>query len=60
MIEVDIVEDVHAFDVLVRDFQRGKDCVVLYTDLSNPTSNSIYQKLGYRPVCEWKNYRITE
>ncbi|MDB4960530.1 MAG: putative acetyltransferase [Myxococcales bacterium] len=38
--------------------QRGKDCVVLYTDLSNPTSNSIYQKLGYRPVCEWKNYRI--
>ncbi|MGW2397917.1 GNAT family N-acetyltransferase [Kitasatospora sp. NPDC001664] len=24
--------------------------VLLYTDLANPTSNSIYQKLGYRPV----------
>ena len=25
---------------------------VLYTDLSNPTSNSIYQKIGYVPVCD--------
>jgi predicted GNAT family acetyltransferase len=25
---------------------------VLYTDLANPTSNSIYQKVGYRPVCD--------
>ncbi len=24
----------------------------LYTDLSNPTSNSIYQQIGYRPVCD--------
>jgi predicted GNAT family acetyltransferase len=24
--------------------------VVLYTDLANPTSNSLYQRLGYRPV----------
>lgn len=24
--------------------------VLLYTDLANPTSNSIYQKLGYQPV----------
>ncbi|MET8704227.1 GNAT family N-acetyltransferase [Kitasatospora sp. NPDC004723] len=24
--------------------------VLLYTDLSNPTSNSIYQQIGYRPV----------
>jgi GNAT superfamily N-acetyltransferase len=24
--------------------------VVLFTDLANPTSNGIYQKLGYRPV----------
>lgn len=23
--------------------------VVLYTDLSNPTSNAIYQAIGYRP-----------
>jgi GNAT superfamily N-acetyltransferase len=28
----------------------GADHVLLFTDLANPTSNSIYQKLGYRPV----------
>jgi predicted GNAT family acetyltransferase len=28
----------------------------LFTDLSNPTSNSIYQKMGYRPVCDFKEY----
>lgn len=26
--------------------------VVLFTDLANPTSNSIYQRLGYRPVSD--------
>jgi hypothetical protein len=26
--------------------------VVLYTDLANPTSNALYQRLGYRPVCD--------
>ncbi len=30
----------------------GKEAAVLYTDLSNPTSNSIYQKIGYLPVCD--------
>ena len=25
---------------------------VLYTDLDNPTSNSIYQKIGYVPICD--------
>jgi predicted GNAT family acetyltransferase len=24
--------------------------VLLFTDLSNPTSNAIYQRIGYRPV----------
>lgn len=28
----------------------GATEVVLYTDLSNPTSNALYQRLGYRPV----------
>jgi RimJ/RimL family protein N-acetyltransferase len=28
----------------------GADDVVLYTDLANPTSNALYQRLGYRPV----------
>jgi len=30
--------------------QRGFELCVLYTDLSNPTSNSIYSGIGYRPV----------
>jgi GNAT superfamily N-acetyltransferase len=28
----------------------GAQEVVLYTDLANPTSNDLYQRLGYRPV----------
>jgi predicted GNAT family acetyltransferase len=28
----------------------------LFTDLANPTSNSIYQKIGYRPVCDFNSY----
>jgi uncharacterized protein len=28
----------------------------LFTDLSNPTSNSIYQRVGYRPVCDFNEY----
>ncbi len=31
---------------------NGYERCVLYTDLSNPTSNSIYQKIGYVPVCD--------
>jgi predicted GNAT family acetyltransferase len=30
----------------------GARTVVLFTDLANPTSNGIYQKLGYRPVSD--------
>ncbi|MFD7453838.1 GNAT family N-acetyltransferase [Kitasatospora sp. NPDC059827] len=33
----------HALDL-------GAQEVLLYTDLANPTSNSIYQQIGYRPV----------
>jgi uncharacterized protein len=28
------------------------DFCTLYTDLSNPTSNSIYQRVGYRPIAD--------
>jgi predicted GNAT family acetyltransferase len=28
----------------------GADHVVLFTDLANPTSNALYQRLGYRPI----------
>lgn len=31
---------------------RGFARCVLYTDLANPTSNSIYQKIGYRPLTD--------
>ncbi|MER5938517.1 GNAT family N-acetyltransferase [Streptomyces sp. NPDC001928] len=30
--------------------------VLLFTDLANPTSNSLYQRIGYRPVAEFTAY----
>src|ERR1700722_7493659 len=33
-----------------RLLEAGAEEVVLYTDLANPVSNSIYQRIGYRPV----------
>jgi uncharacterized protein len=36
--------------------EQGCDRCFLFTDLANPTSNSIYQKIGYRPVCDWHEY----
>ncbi|MGH9918237.1 MAG: GNAT family N-acetyltransferase, partial [Nitrososphaerales archaeon] len=36
------------------------DTCVLYTQLSNPTSNAIYLRLGYRPVSETLTYRFGE
>lgn len=36
--------------------ERGNRFCFLFTDLSNPTSNSIYQRLGYRPVCDATDY----
>ena len=32
--------------------KQGYSSVVLYTDLANPTSNAIYQKIGYEPICD--------
>lgn len=31
---------------------KGFSKCVLYTDLLNPTSNSIYQKIGYKAICD--------
>jgi hypothetical protein len=28
----------------------------LFTDLANPTSNSIYRKIGYKPVGDFHDY----
>jgi predicted GNAT family acetyltransferase len=30
----------------------GRRFCFLFTDLANPTSNSIYQRIGYRPVSD--------
>jgi predicted GNAT family acetyltransferase len=38
---------------------RGRRFVFLFTDLANPTSNKIYQAIGYRPVCDVDMYRFT-
>jgi hypothetical protein len=35
-----------------RMLDSGKRFCCLYTDLTNPTSNAIYQKIGYEPVCD--------
>jgi predicted GNAT family acetyltransferase len=35
----------------------GHRCI-LYTDLANPVSNSIYRALGYRAVAEGLRYRF--
>ena len=37
---------------------RGADHVVLFTDLANPTSNAIYQRIGYRPMADRRVVRF--
>ena len=34
----------------------GRRFCFLYTDLANPTSNSIYMDIGYEPVCDSVDY----
>jgi len=31
---------------------------MLYADLANPTSNRIYERLGYRPACDVDVYEF--
>jgi predicted GNAT family acetyltransferase len=38
----------------------GRQFCTLFTDLANPTSNSIYQKIGYRPVGDYTVYRFEQ
>jgi hypothetical protein len=37
----------------------GADGVVLFTDLANPTSNTLYQRLGFRPLADWSVHVFT-
>ncbi len=46
---------VHALSEHLRS--QGHRCA-LYTDLANPTSNSIYRRIGYRAVAEALRYRF--
>jgi len=39
---------------------RGKRFCTLYTDLSNPTSNKIYQNVGFRPIVDCAMYTFGE
>lgn len=48
---------VHALSKQLVD--AGHRCI-LYTDLGNPTSNSIYRRIGYRSVAEALRYRFDE
>jgi len=46
---------VHALSEHLR--RSGYRCI-LYTDLGNPTSNSIYRRIGYRAITEALRYRF--
>ncbi|MFD7991272.1 GNAT family N-acetyltransferase [Streptomyces mexicanus] len=37
----------------------GAQEVLLFTDLANPTSNGLYQRIGYRPVSDFAVYDFT-
>jgi predicted GNAT family acetyltransferase len=37
---------------------EGKKFVTLFTDLANPTSNRIYQRIGYMPVVDFRMIRF--
>jgi predicted GNAT family acetyltransferase len=39
-----------------RQLEAGRRFCFLYTDLANPTSNAIYERIGYRRVCESAEY----
>jgi hypothetical protein len=43
---------------LSRRIQGNGQRAILYTDLGNPTSNSIYRRIGYRAVAEGLRYRF--
>lgn len=42
-----------------RMLDQGRRFCFLYTDLANPISNSIYQRIGYRPVCDVNEYHFS-
>ena len=45
-------------DVTARLLAEGVEATMLFTQLSNPTSNAIYQRVGYDPFDEVLSYRF--
>jgi GNAT superfamily N-acetyltransferase len=45
-------------DGLSKYFRESGYRCMLYTDLANPTSNSVYRRIGYRAVAEALRYRF--
>ena len=45
--------------VTARAFASGRRFCFLFTNLANPTSNAIYQWIGYRPVCDVDQWALT-
>lgn len=41
-----------------RMLDEGRRFCFLFTDLANPTSNHIYQEIGYQPVADYEEYRF--
>lgn len=41
-----------------QQLDAGKEFCCLYTDLANPTSNKIYQKIGYVPMADAAQFRF--
>lgn len=40
--------------------ENGHKSCSLFTDLANPVSNSIYMKIGYKPVCDFDEHKYTD
>ena len=40
--------------------EAGWRFCALFADLSNETSNRVYQRIGYRPVCDYDEYAFAE
>ena len=43
---------------LSRHIEEREHVAILYTQLTNPTSNAIYARIGYEPVLEVLRYRF--
>jgi predicted GNAT family acetyltransferase len=38
----------------------GWDYCALFTDLENPISNRVYEKIGYEAVCDYADYHFAQ